>query len=283
MFNINEFKSVMNKYGGPAKSNLFVMKIYFPSLPTDLSTNNSGAARTQVGVKYSKKQDFINDRELTFFCSEVSLPPINVNVASYKENSIDISQSIPINLTTPSINATFMLDSDHRVISFFHSWMQEVINYNTESGLLASINADHLPYEIGYKSDYACNIDIIHFKTNSTGSIEEGYRYSFYNAFPTEVGGKILSWSPNDNIATVNINFSASSYNFSGSLPGDPVADLSRGNGYLDFLNSVGFRGQSVQQRNLPQSIQDAINTFTTVRNDFRTLRNTFNSFRNLF
>jgi len=265
MFNINEFKSVMNKYGGPAKSNLFVV-----------SLGNFRAG--------NRKTEFITQQDLRFFCSEVVVPSLNINSASYTPNTIGIPQSMPLNLSGIAINATFMLDSEHRVISFFHSWMQEVINYDSLSnGYLSQVGGDHLPYEIGYKDDYICNLQIEHFKTNTDGKLENPYVYYFDNVFPTEVGSKTLSWSPNDSIQTLSINFSASSMTFSASDPGNIVSDLSRGNGTLDFLNSVGFRGQTTQQRNLPTSIQDAINTFTTVRNDFRSLRNSFNAFRNIF
>lgn len=261
MFNINEFKSVMNKYGGPAKSNLFTVTL-------GPSTNET------------RKSLFIPKSDLKFFCSEVSVPAVNLNVAAHKANTIDITQSIPIDITNPQINATFMLDSDHKVIAFFHSWMQEIINYDISQGYLSQINGDHMPFEIGYKSDYSCTLFINHYKTDSTGKVEEMYEYAFFNAFPTEVGGKNLSWSPHDSVATVTVNFSASSFKFSASDPGAVISDKSRGNGYIDFLNSVGYRGQTVQQRNLPTTVQDAINRFTRVREDFSQFRN---SLRNLF
>lgn len=261
MFNINEFKSVMNKYGGPAKSNLFTVTL-------------------GPGLRDGRKSEFIPKTDLKFFCSEVTVPPINLNVASNRANTIDIAQAMPINLSTPSINTTFMLDSEHRVISFFHSWMQEIINYDTSQGYLTQINGNHMPYEIGYKEDYSCTLFINHYKTDSTGKIEEMYEYIFFDAFPTEVGSKNLSWTPSDSIATITVNFTASGFHFTASDPGEVLSGLTRGNGYLDFLNSVGYRGQTMQQTNLPRSIQDAINTFTTVRNDFRTSRNTL---RNIF
>lgn len=261
MFNINEFKSVMNRYGGPAKSNLFVMSL---------------GPGTRDGVKSS----FIPKSDLRFFCQEVTVPPVNLNVASHRANTIDIAQSIPINLSTPSINATFMLDSDHKVIAFFHSWMQEIINYDTSQGYLTQVEGDHMPYEIGYKSDYACTLFVNHYKTNSTGLIEEAYEYVYYDAFPTEVGSKTLSWQQNDSVPVMTVNFTASAYNFSASDPGTILSSLSRGNGYIDFLNSVGYRGQTVQQRNLPTNVQDAINNFTRVRDSFSQFRN---SLQNLF
>lgn len=265
MFNINEFKSVMNKYGGPAKSNLFVLTL-MPS------------------AEITRKNDFITKSDLRFFCSDCTIPSLNINSAGYVPNTIGITEAMPLNLSAVGINANFMLDSEHRVISFFHSWMQEIINYNAmSSGSLSQIGGDHLPYEIGYKDDYACSMEISHFKTDTDGKLENPYIYYFKNVFPTEIGGKTFSWAPNDSIQTMNINFNASAFTFTASNPGSVISDLSRANGTLEFLNSVGFRGQTTQQRNLPTSIQDAINTFTTVRNDFRALQNTFNTFRNNF
>jgi hypothetical protein len=256
----------MNKYGGPAKSNLFVVSLGTQSKPT-------------------RKIDFIDKFDLRFFCSEVSIPALNINSASYTPNTIGIPEAMPLNLSSVNINCTFMLDSEHRVLSFFHSWMQEIINYNTiYGGSLSQVNGDHLPYEIGYKEDYACGtMEIHHFKTNADGKLGDTYIYNFANVFPTEVGGKNLSWAPNDSIQTLGVTFNATAFDFTATDPGTTISDLSRGNGTLELLNSVGFRGQNTQQRNLPTTVQDAINTFTTVRNDFNAIKNTFNTFRGLF
>jgi hypothetical protein len=264
MFNINQFKAVMGKYGGPAKTNLFVLEI-------------SDSMMNTTKTKYISKSD------LRFFCTDVSMPSININTAPYKANVIDIAQAMPINLTTPSINANFMLDSDHKVIAFFHSWIQEIINYDVSQGNLTLLNGEQLPYEIGYKSDYACDITVKHYRTDATNAIEELYEYKFYNAFPTEIGGKIFSWTPNGPIATSTINFSAASFSFTGSDPGNTISNYARGNGHLEFLNSVGFYGQTVQQRNLPRTVQDAINTFTKVKTDFKQFRSSLESLRNIF
>jgi hypothetical protein len=271
MIGLNRFIATMDAYGGPAKNNLFVVRI---------SPQND----------FSRKSQYILKEDLTFFCSDITLPAINLSVAPYKANTFDIAQNIPLALDTPSINARFMLDSQHRVVSFFHSWMQEIINYDPMGGPLSAINNDHALYEIGYKNDYACTIRIEHYKTNAKITKDspaekdvDYYEYAFYNAFPTEIAGENFSWTPNDEIATLGVNFTASSFSFSGSEAGTPTSRLNSGTGYLDFLNSVGFRGQTVQQRNLPTSIQDAINTFTTVRNDFGSIKNTFRTLQNIF
>ena len=270
-FNINEFKSVMDKYGGPAKNNLFMVSLVWRS-------KINGA--TPVG----RKEEYIPERDIRFFCREINIPGLNINAFSHQANSIGIQQSIPISMTTPSVNATFMLDSDHRVISFFHSWMQEIINYDTNNGLLSSINGDHMPYEIGYKDDYSCTMEIDHYKTNTQSETDlEIYKYRFNSVFPTEVGGRVLSWATDDSVATMSVNFTASSFSFTGSEPGQINSNLTRGNGVFEFLNSVSYVGQTIQQNNLPTSIQDIINTYTNVRNDFGSIKNTFRSLTNLF
>ena len=214
MFNINEFRSVMNKYGGPAKSNLFVVSL--------------GGLAFQPG---KRKIEFMPEADLRFFCSEVTIPSLNINSASYTPNTIGIPESMPLNFSTVGISCTFMLDSEHRVISFFHSWMQEIINYNNiNTGSFSQINGNQLPFEIGYKDDYVCNMEINHFKTNSDGTIDNAYKYSFVNVFPTEVGGANLSWAPNDSIQILSVNFNASGFTFTASEPGTVSSDLSRGN-----------------------------------------------------
>ena len=251
-FNINEFKSVMNKYGGPAKSNLFVVGLFWAGKPK--GSTSSG-----------RKTEYVSQEDIRFFCKEVSMPSLNLGTFSYQANSIGIAQTMPTSLSTPTINATFMLDSDHKIISFFHSWMQEIINYSRQNGLLSSLNGDHMPYEIGYKDDYTCIMEIDHYKTNGRGTIDdEVYKYTFEGVYPTEVGGKVLSWAPDDAVSTVTVNFTASSFRFTSTRAGNINSNLSRGNGVIDPLLSVGYRGQTVQQRDLPINVQDAINAFTT-------------------
>jgi len=271
-FNINEFKSMMDKYGGPAKNNLFVVSFAWRNTLTETTT------------KQGKKTSYMPEYDVRFFCREINIPSLNINVFAHQSNSIGIAQNMPINLSTPSITATFMLDSEHRIISFFHSWMQEIINYNKENGLLSSINSNHMPYEIGYKDDYACTMTINHYKTNTQSENDlEIYSYRFNSVYPTEVSGRNLSWAPDDNVATIGVNLTASSFAFTGSEIGQISSELSRGNGVIEVLNSFGYRGQTVQQNNLPTSIQDIINTYTTVRNDFGAIKNTFAALKNIF
>ena len=235
-FNINEFKSTMNKYGGPARRNLFVVEI------TNVPPFNDGMTL----------------RDLRFFCQTAQLPSINVNVADNYPNGFGVRQSIPTQMTKGAFNAVFMLDSDHQVLRFFHQWMQSVINFDNSRGGLMSVT-DQLPYEVGYVRDISTRIVIRSYSTDSNGY----YEYVLEDAFPTEVSGETLSWSDNDSYATATVNFTYSHISVSGFKPGTYTEKNNRGMGLLELINRIGATGQLINQGNLPTSIQDAINSFT--------------------
>lgn len=237
-FNINEFKSAMNRYGGPARKNLFVVEIAgIPSVNTGINVN-----------------------DIRFFCQNATVPGLNYSVADYYPNGFGVKQTIPLSVQLDQFNAVFMLDSDHMVLKFFHQWMQSVINYNNSNGSFSQIN-NQLPYEIGYKKDFATTITVKHYSTDSQ---DYYYEYVLADAFPTQVSGIDVAWADNDSYATVTVNFAYSHIVMSGSKTGSVTERFARGTGTLEMINSIGASGQFINQVNLPRNIQDAINEFTS-------------------
>jgi hypothetical protein len=256
-FNINEFKSVMNKYGGPVRKNLYLVEI------SPLRVANDG----------------MSVRDLRFFCQSAAIPGLNYTVTDYFPNGFGVKQSIPAAYQQDSFNAVFMLDSDHMVLRFFHQWMQTVINYNYADGPLSQVG-NQLPFEIGYKSDYAAKITIKHFSTNSNGEFEGYYQYDLFDAFPTQISGVDVAWSDNDSFATATVNFSYSHIAFSGSIKGSPTERFSRGTGLLELINSIGLTGQYISQGTLPLTIQDSLNAFTRANLAISGIRTGFNQIK---
>jgi hypothetical protein len=249
-FNINEFKSTMNKYGGPARKNLYVVEIM----------------NGPIG------NDGMSVRDLRFFCQTATIPGLNYSVADYYPNAFGAKQSIPISVQPDQFNAVFMLDSDHMVLRFFHQWMQSIINYNYADGPFSQIG-DQLPFEVGYKKDFACNILVKHYSTDDP---ERYYEYVLHDAFPTQVSGVDVSWADNDTFATATVNFTYSHISMSGTRAGNPTERFARGTGYLDFINRLGSSGQLINQGALPRSIQDAVNSFTRINGTLARFNNAF-------
>lgn len=251
-FNINEFKSRLDRFGGPAKTSLFTVELI-----------------SRQGNPY------IRDDEILFFCKNVTLPGINVGTTEYRQNAIDLPQAFPTAIVPEPLQCVFMLDSEHRVLSFFHSWMQKVVNYSTQGGLYASVD-DQLPYELGYKDEYSCRMVIKYYTTNSSSDNSRYYEVVLDGVYPTTVQSIDLAWENNDSFATLPVAFSYERIQYSAEVRGIPAERNARGNGLLDFLVRIGEVGQMIEQRIYPQRIQDAIDRFTKVKNAFNKAKRFF-------
>lgn len=255
-FDINEFKSVVNAHGGFSRSNLFVVEL-FSSSPT---------------------ADTIPDRDIRFFCRTASIPGINVNVAEYYPDSFGIKQSMPLTFNSDPLNCVFMLDDDNRILEFFHRWMQATVNFDVSKSKFSARGGDpsHLPFEIGYKKEYALNMSIKKFSVHDRSKY---YECILSDVFPTQISPIDLSWDSNDQIATMTVNFAYSEIKMAGTITSD-YYNSDRGFGFLDFFFSIGQRGQAIQQLAQNTGLQGAVNRFTKTVNTFSAIGNLINSLK---
>jgi hypothetical protein len=197
MFNINEFKSRLNRHGGPAFNSLFVVEI----------TNNL----------LSPGNNTITTDDLRFFCQSVNVPGINLEVMQYRPTGVGFPEFMPMNSSPGTLNCVFMLDTNHNVITFFHRWINSVINVGGNIGRSDAFGTESK--EINYKNEYSTSMVIKHFSAyNSENTIPGFYEYKFEGVYPTEVGGIQLSWS-DTSVSTTAINFSYSRILHSGFQP----------------------------------------------------------------
>lgn len=260
-FNVNQFKSSLHRFGGPAHNGLFqVIFTNTPSLP-------GTSARS---------------RDLSFFCKSVAIPSINLQTSEYQAVAARPKQ-FPTGITSEQVSAIFMLDSNHQILSFLHGWMQKVLNYSTSGGAMSEVDG-MLPHEVGYKDEYSCRMIIRYYSTynNVTGfgntfntvlnvldflSGGNYYEVVLDNAFPIAVGDVDLSWDNQNSFATVGVGFSYDEIKYDGERSGSPTARLGRGNGLLDLLTTVGVVSQMVGGDFRPTGVQDAINKLTRIDN----------------
>lgn len=251
-FSINEFKSRIDRFGGPARTSLFTVELIS-----------------------RKGNPYVRDDEILFFCKNVTLPGINIETFSHKQNTMDIPHAMPVSINSEPLTCVFMLDSEHRVLSFFHSWMQKIVNYSTQGGLFASID-DQLPYELGYKDEYSCRMVIKYYTTSSSENSVRYYEVVLDGVYPTTVQSLDLGWENNDSVAMLPVAFSYDRIQYSSEIRGIPSERNTRGNGLIKLLASIGEVGQLINQQLVPQNIQDAVNKYTRVKNSFNQLRNLF-------
>jgi hypothetical protein len=121
---IEEFKSLVSKGGGIARTNLF--QVILPSIP---------GANTTPG-------------ELNLLCNAVTLPGRQIQTV---ESIIGTKvEKIANGSVTDDVTFTFRVLNDYGVKKYFEAWQKIVYNPNT--------------YEIGYKSDYAKQVVINQLK-----------------------------------------------------------------------------------------------------------------------
>ena len=252
-FNITEFKAQMDYFGGPARGSLFELQIIGPK-----------------GV-----QSRANSRDLIFFCKNATIPGMVFNAATYEPVG-QMRKMMPQTWNPEPVQAIFILDSDHQVLSFFHSWAQSIINFSTAAGAFSEVDGK-LPFEIGYKEDYACRIVIRQYSTNYLQS-GQYYEVVLDNAFPMQIGDVDLAWENNDTFSVLPVSFQYDRIEFSGEKIGSPTARFGRGNGLLGLLNAVGSFGQLIGQNLVPRSVQEAVNRYTRVTNSFDRIRREISS-----
>jgi hypothetical protein len=219
VFNISEFKSRIQRHGGPARTSLFVVR--FSSVGTP-----SG---------------FMSLDDMRFFCQTITMPGINLELMPYRQGGIGYPEFMPMNATPDALNGVFMLDSNHRIMSFFHNWINSVVNVSGSNG--PSPNGLERK-EINYKSEYTTTMEIDFFSTYDQNRF---YRCIYDGVFPTQVGSLTLNWGDNDSIATMPVNFSYNRMRYSGFEN-------------LSFESSRLFRGQqesTAQGSSIIQTLRD--------------------------
>lgn len=251
-FRLSEFKSQMDFFGGPARGSLFEVQIF-------------GAPGTSRA----------NSRDLTFFCKNATIPGMVFNAAQ-AEYVGQLRRFMPQTWNPEPVQAIFMLDSDHQVLSFFHSWAQQIVNYSTAAGPFAEVGGK-LPFEVGYKDSYSCRIVIRQYSTNYEQS-GTYYEVILDNAFPIQIGDVDLAWENNDSYSVLPISFQYDAIEFTGEQIGSPTARFGRGNGILGLLNAVGSFGQLIGQDLVPRSVQEAVNKYTRTKNSFDRIKREVNN-----
>lgn len=257
-FNISRFKSTIDRYGGLAHGALY-----------------------EVSVSKAREENSALDpqTEFQFFCSNAVIPGIQIETVPFNAVA-QMPTMFPIGITNTPINLTFLVDSDHQILTFFHNWIQRVMNYSTKDGPFSAINGEYdaygqLPYEMGYKDEYSCRMSIKHFSNDSAG--EKYYEVVLDNIFPYSLTDIDVAWDRNDQYLTMQVSFAYDRIWYSGDKTGIP-SERSKA-GILEKLSSLaGLVDVLKQTKDLgkPRSIQDAINRLNRVRNSYERVDSLF-------
>lgn len=216
-FNISQFSGQIAKHG-VAKSNLFVATISLPS-------------KLQAGLEST-----LGTRDLRFLCRTASVPGINIATQDYVHNHIGTSEQRALGIDSyDPATLVFMMDSNFRVLQFFHQWTQGVVNFDTQSGESSVFpNTERYAHQVAYKEDYVGSIEIKMFSENNS---TKSYTYQLRNAYPTSIGNIDVAWENSAEVMTLPVTFSFDRLAVSGATKGSLSSFLTNEN-----LNVIGSR-----------------------------------------
>ena len=214
---LKEFKSKMLQYGGPARPNLFYVQL------------------TRSGTKNG-----VGEGVVELFCKTVNMPGLNLRTFDYAPSNYGMQQQIPFGINSEPLTCTFILDSSHSVLSYLHSWVGEIINFQGKR--------DSKLYELSYQEEYAATMTIYFMSADNN---LDRYVVQLNDVYPTNVGSLSLSWDENDSYATVPVLFSYSSIE-TVSEYGNRSSETYHS--IVDGLNSYYFEGGRNMHSNSPVS-----------------------------
>ena len=268
-FNVNEFKSKINTYGGLAKTSKFVVSInptnWYSGTETEVQTDGTAEASIPDGSSADKL--LAEPSMLRFLCDTTVLPGKQLATSDIRPEGFGLISKIPYDIQHDPLSCTFMMDSEHRVLRFFQMWMQEIVNTGSMARGPNATYYDRTSYEMNYKKNYSTTITISFFDDTETNMID----FMFYDAFPVQLGSVQLGWEQNDTLAKLPVEFTYSSYSvFHETLPTKTFEG--RGNNLLQKIASLATIAGAINNLKKPSNIQDLINQVTNVKTIFNNL-----------
>jgi hypothetical protein len=182
LFSPNKFLSEIKGSRGPAKSSLFLVKIFPPPIFSRLTVN--------------KLADYIEP--LSLLCEAAEMPG-----KSFATEAVKIYgpvYHVPYLATYQNITLTFINTNSHKEKLFFDLWMNSIISPST----------NNVRFPKGNDSGYLSRIEVAQYSSDSSYE-SEIYKVKLIDAFPTSIAPQQLSWA-DDAFQRMSVSFLYQTY-----------------------------------------------------------------------
>jgi len=229
-FNIQEFQAQIGR-NGYGVTNLFTVEI---------------TAAPATGF---------SQRDLVFYARAATLPEFDITTEDIAHTGFGSATRVPTGMQFPVLPITFMVDKDHRIMSFFHDWTRKIVNYDRTGGPSGAANGLR-PFEINYKSDYQGALRVTLF-SRFNGS--DSYIYEFSGAYPISVGNITTAWD-SEELLLLPVGFSYDVVKLS-SLSRPTVTGIGGGaNSLLTYFSQLNTSIQALRDLDATREIQGLVN-----------------------
>lgn len=227
-FNIEEFKTQATAYG-------FIRPSFFlVAIPAPPKWYSAG-----TGTKF-----------LTYLCSGTDLPGSQIITSDERAIGYGKTRKIPYDVGHTDINLTFYSDGSGETLSFFESWLRNIVAYGQDN-----INVKGaLRGEVHYPDHYESMIEIYQYNENPGKANVEIVRYTLNQAYPIAVSQQALSWEAGDQISTISVSFAFKDYWITRNKANrmsqaTATGALQRNASYNDELQRQGFEAQHQERK----------------------------------
>ena len=184
-FNVENFKSELNKRNGVMRNNKFLLTFATPAV---LRNNGPGLS--------------IN-RSIEFWCESVNLPGYQLMQHDTRRWTYGPAEKRPFAPNFQSLQCSFIADGKGEIWTFFNDWLQSILPHDTDQGFNTRSTFGGYPYELAYKIDYVTELNIAVF--DETG--KKQINIICKEAFPSQVIDTNLNWADTNSTAKVGVVF----------------------------------------------------------------------------
>lgn len=177
-------------------------------------------------------------RQLSLLCSSATLPSRSADVVQIRRGGQGLQSPYVTGLSYTPLNVSFYCDVESNTIRALQRWMDSYMSLKTGN-----------MYAMQYKEKYVTDIQLFQYDSKGKTIAE----YTFYGAFPANLGQVNFSWAAQNSLVIVPATFAYSFYKM----------DAAPSTNSTDNLSSSL---QSGLRNNLPVVGDSIINTAKAVR-----------------
>lgn len=169
-------------------------------------------------------------QELTFRADSVKLPGVNFATFDHRRYGVGPIIKAPTNVQFSEIDISFIETSNQSVFEIFYDWANLVVNYREPTIGPDGPSIERQIFTANYKDDYVSNVMEIQVFNNSGTVYDAGTVYNIdtdptrergpvsiielIDVFPISVSDTALSWSDNNSLIKVNVQFAFTTWRF---------------------------------------------------------------------
>ena len=180
-----------------------------------------------------------NFDDINLLCTEASLPGSSVATHDVTSDYHGVTEKMGYRrIYDESLDLTFYVDRDYKVIEYFDGWINYIVGEGSTLSRQDYKNRNAY-YRINYPKSYKGGIELIkfekdqHFKTGRSNTSETMMKYTFVDAFPTNIVSMPVSYDQSQILkCTVSfsyiryvrerLNIGSSGYVRNENAPGNP-------------------------------------------------------------